>query len=144
MLGLEKAADQELIVCYQAMVPEEPAVKLRPGWISREVLKATGMLICERLQCTSRLVLPCATIERGWHLHNQDDTKTWIGSRTSKVCLIWPQLEDPARCVAIQEQIPETPNRAVALRRSECTSCCTTSLVREWPHKDRKKIFHLL
>ncbi len=143
MLALEKAADHELIVFYQAMVPEEPTVKLLPGRISREVLKGTGMLTCERLQCTSRLILPCASIQRGWHLFNQDDTKTWIGSRTGKVCLIWPQLEDPARCVAIQEQMLARVDRAIVLRRSECTSCCTTSLVREWPHKDRKELFHV-
>lgn len=88
MLGLEKATDHELIVFYRAMPPEEPAVNLRPGKISHEVLKGTGSLTCERLRCTSRLVLPCAFIRRGWHLSDQGDNKTWISSRTSHICLI--------------------------------------------------------
>ena len=140
MLGLEKATDHELIVFYQALVPGEPAIKLQPGRISHEVLKGTGILTCERLRCTSRLVLPCAFIRRGWRLVDQDDTKTWIGSRTGHICLIWPYLEDPARCVAIQASL----SVRIVLRRSECISCCTVSLVRESPVKGHKELLHVL
>ena len=107
MLGLEKAADHELIVFYRAIMPGEPAITLRPGRISHKVLKGTGILTCERLQCASPLVLPCASIRRGWHLFDQDDTNTWIGSRTGLIFLIWPQLEDPAWCVAAQSHASE-------------------------------------
>lgn len=142
MLGLEKAIDHELIVFYRATVPDEPAIKLQPGRISREVLKGTGMLTCERSRCTSRLVLPCAFVRQGWHLAGKDDTNTWVGSRTGPLGFIWPQLEDPARCIVIQEQLSLTTQ--IVLRRSECTSCCTVSLLREWPKKDRKELFHVL
>ena len=141
MLGLEKAADHELIVFYRTIMPEEPAITLQPGGISHKVLKGTGILTCERLQCTSRLVLPCASIRRGWHLFDQDDTKTWIGSRTGHICLIWPQLEDPARCVAVQKQSQASE---LFLRRGECTSCCTISLVREMRKDTRKALLNIL
>ena len=142
MLGLEKAIDHELIVFYRAMVSDEPAIKLQPGKISREVLKSTGMLTCERSQCTSRLVLPCAFVRQGWQLVDADATKTWIGSRTGPVCFIWPQLEDPARCMAIQTQL--SSKTKIVLRRSECTSCCTVSLLREWSKQDCIDLHHVL
>ena len=143
MLGLEKAIDHELIVFYRAMVSDEPAINLQPGKISREVLKGTGMLTCERSRCTSRLVLPCAFVRQGWQLVDANATKTWIGSRPGPVCLIWPQLEDPARCLAIQSQFAAGKTKIV-LRRGECTSCCTVSLLREWSKQDCIDLHHVL
>ena len=144
MLGLEKATDHELVVFYRAMVPEEPPIKLQPGRISHQVLKSTGLVSCKGLQCSSRLVLPCALVRRGWHFSDTNDTKTWIGSRTGHVCLIWPQLEDPARCVAIHAAFSGPGSSQIVLRSSECTSCSTVSLVREWPQMSRKELFNIM
>ena len=142
MLGLEKAIDHELIVFYRAMVSDEPAIKLQPGRISHEVLKGTGMLTCERSQCTSRLVLPCAFVRQGWQLVDEKAAKTWIGSSTGPACLIWPQLEDLARCMALQTQLNSTTK--IVLRRGECTSCCTVSLLRDWSKQDLVDLHHVL
>lgn len=141
LLGLEKATDHVLVVYYRAMVPGEPAITLRPGLISYSVLRGTGRVTCEGMHCTSRTVLPCALVRRGWHML-LDNSDTWIDSRTGDICLIWPQLEDVARCVAIAEL---SSNKDVAvLRRSACISCCTVSLVRERLKDAFKSIFHII
>ena len=140
---LEKSAEHELIVFLKAKMPEEPALTLRPGFSSYEVLKGTGMLTCERTQCTSRLILLCLSIRRGWHVPNTRDSDKRIGSRTGHLCLIWPQLEDLARCVAIEER-QYGASAMVFFRRTECVSCCTISLARMQAPEDRKGLYFIL
>ena len=141
LLCIEKSRDHELAVFYRATIPGEPAATLRPGHFSYLVLKGTGILTCERSHCTPRLILPCALIRRGWCVSDNDDANTWINSRTGHICFIWPQLEDPERCIAISEQWSSSVE--FFFRRGECTSCCTISLVRERPKENRKELFHV-
>ena len=142
LLGLEKFTDHELVVFFRAVVPGEPPIQLKPGRINDTVLRGTGILTCEKSHCTSRLVLPCALIERGWHIPDKNDKDSLVGSRTGHICFLWPQLEDLARCVAIQEQWNSGADE-IFLRRGECFSCGTISLVRERP-EGRKELFHIL
>ena len=141
--GLEKATDHELTVFYKAVMPGEPALTLWPGQISHEVLKGTGILTCEQMHCNSRLVIPCVLIRGGWHVPDTRNSEAGIDSRTGHMCLIWPQLDDLARCVAVQERLHEA-REMVFFRRQECVSCCTSSLAREQPQESRKKLFHIL
>ena len=143
LFGLEKATDHELVVYYRAMVPGEPAITLRPGLISYRVLEGTGRVTCEGTHCTSQTVLPCALVRRGWRML-LGESDPWVVSRSGDICLIWPQLKDVARCVAIEEL--STGGNVAVLRRSACISCCTVSLVRERVEGPRtyKSIFHLI
>ena len=138
---LEKAVEHELVVFYRALVPGEPAITLGPGRISREVLKRTGLVTCAGSHCTFRLLVPCALIQQGWQVSEKGIAKIWTGSQTGQKCLVWPQLDDPARCVAIQKCLANTAN-PLFLRRDECMSCCTISVVREL--RDRRDIVHIV
>ena len=142
--GLAKATDDELIVYYRAMVPGESAITVNPGRITYRVLRHSGILICERLHCISRPILPYAVIRQGWTVPDIDNTETWIGCRTGHICVVWPQLDDLARCVAIQATMGKMSSY-FALRRDECISCCTVSLVRERSKTGfRKELYHIL
>ncbi|KAI4264467.1 MAG: hypothetical protein L6R42_000426 [Xanthoria sp. 1 TBL-2021] len=140
MLATESAAEQELMVYYRATIPGGPVIRLRPGWISKAVLKGTGILTCKHMHCTERLVIPCALVRQGWLVSNECDVRTWVDASTGPKCLIWPQLDDFARCVAIQLHC----SGQIVIRKNECISCCTVSLVHEMPRVGNKDLYHLM
>ena len=143
--GQEKATDYELLVYWRAFIPGEPAVTLRPGLIAREVLKGTGILTCDKEQCISRLNLPCLLIEKGWVVPTTIAAEIESGSKSgSTKCLLWPQLEDVARCVVVRAAQYNTSRGRVVLRRGECVSCCTSSLIRAFPKLNHEKCFHIV
>lgn len=143
MLGLEKARDHELIVYYRATIPGGPVIKLQPGRISKAVLKGNGILTCKRSHCTSRLVLPCALVRQGWLVAYECDLQTWAKSSTGPKCLIWPQSDDLARCVAIQLHMLKL-KEDIVLRKNECISCCTVGVVHDSNHQNYCQLYHLM
>ncbi|KAL8685245.1 MAG: hypothetical protein Q9224_005895 [Gallowayella concinna] len=140
MLGTETAAEQELTIYYRATIPGGPVITLQPGHISRAVLKGTGVLTCKHMHCAERLVIPCALVRQGWLVSDECDVRRWVDASAGPKCLIWPQLDDFARCVAIQLH----SLRQIVFRKNECISCCTTSLMREMPGEGRKELYHLM
>ena len=136
--GLEKMTEHELVVYYKALIPNEPPVNLRLCYISGHILKNRGLLTCDGRQCVSRLNLPCGLVRQGWHNPNRNP-EALIGYRAEKLCFIWPQLDDVGRCIVTQEH-----HSSVFFRRTECVSCCTTSLLREPPYENRKNFYHIV
>ena len=135
--GLEKMTEHELVVFYKALIPNEPPLNLRLCYISRHILKNRGMLTCDGRQCVSRLNLPCVLVRQGWITPNAN-SEALIGYKTEKLCFIWPQLDDLGRCIVTQLY-----HSSVFFRRTECVSCCTTSLLRASPD-NRKELYHLV
>ncbi|CAO1605241.1 hypothetical protein XANCAGTX0491_008763 [Xanthoria calcicola] len=140
MRGTQTATDQELIVYYQATMPGGPVIRLQPGRISKAVLQGTGMLMCKHMHCTERLLLPCALVRQGWLVSDECDVRTWASASAGPKCLIWPQMDDFARCVAIQLHMPEQ----IVIRTNECIPCCTVSLVHEMPRQRPQELYHLM
>ncbi|KAL8724483.1 MAG: hypothetical protein Q9166_007927 [cf. Caloplaca sp. 2 TL-2023] len=140
MLCTESAAEQELIVYYRATIPGGPVIRLRPGLISTRTLKGAGRLTCKQMHCTERLVIPCALVRQGWLVSNECNVRTWENASNGPKCLIWPQMDDFARCVAIQLN----GSGYTIIRKNECISCCTVSLVQEMPGQDSKRLYHLM
>ncbi|KAL8840268.1 MAG: hypothetical protein Q9176_003960 [Flavoplaca citrina] len=140
MLGTECAAERELMVYYRATLPGGPTIRLRPGRISNLALKGTGILTCKHLHCTERLIMPCALVRQGWFVSKDGDVQSWVDASAGPKCLIWPQLDDFARCVAIQLHSVGQ----IFIRKNECISCCLVSLLQEMPEKKRKNLYHLM
>ena len=141
MLGTETATDQELMVYYQATMPGGPVIRLQPGRISNAVLQGTGILTCKHMHCPERLLLTCALVRQGWHVSDECDVQMWVRTSVGPKCLIWPQMDDFARCVAIQLHL-EFPKHIV-IRRNECIACCTVSLLQEMAWQGRHQLYHL-
>lgn len=141
--GLEKSTDHELIVFCKVVLSGESALILRPTYISRKFLKGTGIFTCERIHCVSRLILPCFFIRRGWHIPDTRTPETKVGCRTGHLCLIWPQLEDLACCVVLQDGQYDGGGM-VFFRRKECVPCCTINLARKQPQESRKELYIIL
>ena len=142
MLGIETTTDQKLIVYYQVTMPGESVIQLQPGRISEAVLHGTGILTCKHMHCTERLLLPCALVRQGWRVPYVCDVRTWVSASAGPKCLIWPQMDDFARCIAIQLHL-DFPEKIV-IRRNECIPCCTVSLVQEMAGQGRQQLYHLM
>ncbi|KAL8785773.1 MAG: hypothetical protein Q9213_003151 [Squamulea squamosa] len=140
MLCTETATEQELMVYYRATIPGGPVIRLQPGQISKAALKGTGILTCKHMHCTERPVIPCALVRQGWLVSKACDVRTWVDASNGPKCLIWPQLDDFARCVAIQLHC----SGYIVIRKNECIPCCTVSLVHEMPGQGRKDLYHLM
>ncbi|KAL8894078.1 MAG: hypothetical protein Q9192_004640 [Flavoplaca navasiana] len=140
MLGTECAAERELMVYYRATLPGGPTIRLRPGLVSKLALKGTGNLTCKHLQCTERLIMPCALVRQGWFVSKDGDVQTWVDASAGPKCLIWPQLDDFARCVAIQLH----SMGHIVIRKNECIPCCLVSLLQEMPKIRSKELYHLM
>ncbi|KAL8859971.1 MAG: hypothetical protein Q9178_003520 [Gyalolechia marmorata] len=125
MLGTESAAERELMVYYRATLPGGPVIWLLPGLNSKKVLRATGILTCKHMHCTERLVIPCALVRQGWLVSKESDVRTWVDASTGPKCLIWPQMDDFARCVAMRLHT----SGHILVRKNECISCCTALLI---------------
>ena len=123
--GLEKMAEHQLVVFYKALIPNEPPVNLPLCSISRHMLINRGVLTSDGRQCVSRLNLPCVLVRQGWRAPDEN-LEALIGYKAEKLCFIWPQLDDLGRCIVTQMY-----DSSVFFRRTECISCCTTSLLRE-------------
>ncbi|KAL8993862.1 MAG: hypothetical protein Q9169_006033 [Polycauliona sp. 2 TL-2023] len=141
MLGTETAVEQVLMVHYRATIFGSPAVRLQPGRISKRALKGTGILTCKDLQCTDRLVVPCALVRQGWFVSNESNVRKWADAGTGPRCLIWPRMDDFARCVAIQMR---SKKEHIVIQMNECISCCTVSIVHDVPKQNRKMLYHLM
>ncbi|KAL8915721.1 MAG: hypothetical protein Q9172_006732 [Xanthocarpia lactea] len=139
MLGTETAAEQELMVYYRATMPGGFVIRLQPGRISKAALKGTGIVTCKHMHCTERLVIPCALVRQGWLVSHGSDVRTWVDASTGPKCLIWPQMDDLARCVAIQLH----NSGHIAILKNECISCCTVSIVK-MPGQSHEKLYHLM
>ncbi|MCJ1230257.1 hypothetical protein MMC12_006929 [Toensbergia leucococca] len=126
--GLERSIDGELVVYYQASIPGEPPLKLRPGFVTYQVLKQTGRLTCEQTHCTTQLAFPCALIQQGWELADSQLAETRTGSEMKYICCIWPQMSDIARCVVIHQNA-SSGRPILFLRRRECVPCCTVNVL---------------
>ncbi|KAI4188545.1 MAG: hypothetical protein L6R41_002060 [Letrouitia leprolyta] len=137
MLGVEKAIDEELLVYYRATTSGGSVIQLQPGQVSRAILHGTGVLTCNRSHCNPRLVLPCALVRQGWLIPMECDLMEWVNSSKGPKCLIWPHVNDLARCVLIQLH----KGSYVFLRKDECISCCLANLVHV---DDRTALFHLI
>ena len=135
--GLEKMIEHELIVFYKALIPNEPPLNLRLCYISRHILKNREMLTCDGRQCVPRLNIPCALVRQGWLIPNEN-LEALIGCRIEKLCFIWPQLDDLGRCIVTQLY-----HSSVFFRRTQCISCCTTSLLCASPDK-REERYHIV
>ncbi len=147
MLGMETTTDQVLMVYYQATMPKGPVVRLQPGLISKAALQGTGILTCEHMHCPERLLLPCALVRQGWLVSGDCDVRTWARTSAGPKCLIWPQMDNFARCIAIQLHLDSPEN--ILIRRNECIPCCTVSLVQEMPGQGRQQLsyqqlYHLM
>ncbi|KAL8893950.1 MAG: hypothetical protein Q9192_004762 [Flavoplaca navasiana] len=140
MLGTECAAERELMVYYRAALPGGPSIRLRPGQLSKLALKGTGILKCKHLHCTERLIMPCALVRQGWLVSKDSEVQTWVDGSSGPKCLIWPQLDDFARCVAIQLH----SRGHIVIRKNECISCCLVSLLQEMPKIRSKELYHLM
>ncbi|KAL8767278.1 MAG: hypothetical protein Q9209_006170 [Squamulea sp. 1 TL-2023] len=140
MLCTESATEQELIVYYRAAMPGGPVIRLRPGLISKVALRGAGRLTCKQMHCTERLVIPCALVRQGWLVSNEGDVRKWVDASNGPKCLIWPEMDDFARCVIIQLHALGH----IAIRKNECISCCTVSLVHEMPRHGRNDLYHLM
>ena len=140
ILGTENATEAELTVYYRATIPGGPTIRLRPGRISQLALKWTGILTSEHLNCTERLIMLCALVRQGWRVSDESDVQTWVAASTGPQCLIWPQMDDLARCVAIQLHA----GGFIAIWKIECISCCLVSLLQEMPKENRKDLYHLM
>lgn len=126
--GLEKSTEHELVVYYQISIPGEPTFNLRPGRLTYRILKRTGIVSCDQIHCDRRLAFPCKLVHRGWQGEDSVGDKTKTGLESKYPCFIWPQISDLARCAVI-----ELTSGRFILRRRECVSCCTTSIVHEAP-----------
>ena len=124
--GLEKSMEHELVVFYEISIPGEPTFKLRPGRLAYTVLKQTGIVTCDQVQCDRRLAFPCGLVHRGWQGAEIRRDKTRTGLESEYQCFIWPQMSDLARCAVIG-----LTSGVFILRRMECVSCCTTSIVHQ-------------
>lgn len=62
------------------------------------------------------------------------------GSSTERVCCIWPLIGDVARYVVISLVDEES----LFLRRKECVSCCTRSIVRRHERIGTHSEYHIL
>ena len=124
--GLEKSMEHELVVFYQVSIPGEPTFKLRPGRLTYTVLKRTGIATCDQIHCDRRLAFPCGLVHRGWQGITSPIDKTLTGLKSEYQCFIWPQISDLARCAVM-----ELTSGLFVLRRRECVSCCTASIVRQ-------------
>lgn len=142
MRGTESATDQGLMVYYQATMPGGPVIRLQPGRISEAALQGTGILTCKHMHCTERLFLPCALVRQGWRVPYVCDVQTWVRASAGPKCLIWPQMDDLARCITIQLHL-QFPKHIV-IRRNECIPCCTVSLVQEIAGRGRQELYHLM
>ena len=140
MLGIETATDQVLMVYYQATISGGSVIRLQPGRISKAALQGTGILTCKHMHCTERLLLPCALVRQGWHVSDECDVQTWVRASAGPKCLIWPQMDDFARCVAIQLHMSER----IVIRTNECIPCCTVSLVQEMPGQGGQELYHVM
>ena len=136
--GLEKTTEHELIVFYKALIPNELPLNLRLCYLSRRILKNRGILTCDGRQCVSRLNLPCALVRQGWRNDNPNPEAV-IGYTGQKLCFIWPQLDDLRRCIVTQLY-----GSTVFFRRTECVSCCTTSLLREPTYDGWRGFLHIV
>lgn len=96
------------------------------------------MLTCDGRQSVSRLNLPCVLVRQGWHTPDEN-SEALIGYRAEKLCVIWPQLDDLGRCIVTQLY-----HSSVFIRRTECVSCCTTSLLRETRYNHHGKFYHIV
>ena len=139
MRGIETTTDQELMVYYQVTMPGGSVIQLQPSRISEAVLHGTGILTCKHMHCTERLLLPCALVRQGWHVSDECDVRTWVKASAGPKCLIWPQMDDFARCVAIQLHMSEQ----IVIRTNECIPCCTVSLV-QMPGQGRQELYHVI
>ena len=136
--GLEKTTEHELIVFYKALIPNELPLNLRLCYLSRRILKNRGILTCDGRQCVSRLNLPCALVRQGWRNDNPN-AEAVIGYKGRKLCFIWPHLDDLGRCIVTQLY-----GGTVFFRRTECVSCCTTSLLREPTYDGWRGFVHIV
>ncbi|KAL9626899.1 MAG: hypothetical protein Q9204_006951, partial [Flavoplaca sp. TL-2023a] len=64
----------------------------------------------------------------------------WVDDSSGPKCLVWPQLDDFARCVAMQLH----SSGRIVIRKNECLSCCLVSLHQEMPGKEGKELYHLM
>ncbi|KAI4270727.1 MAG: hypothetical protein LQ337_006507 [Flavoplaca oasis] len=140
MLGTECATGEELIAYYRATIPGGPTIRLRPGRISKLALNGTGILTCKHLNCTERLIMPCAMVRQGWLVSKDCEVQKWVDDSSGPKCLIWSQLDDYARCVAMQLH----SSGHIVIRKNECISCCLVSLLQEMPGKERRELYHLM
>ena len=142
MRGIETTKDQELMVYYQVTMPGGSVIQLQPGRISEAVLHGTGILTCKHMHCTERLLLPCALVRQGWTVPYVCDVRTWVSASAGPKCLIWPQMDDFARYIAIQLHLDSLDD--IVIRRNECIPCCTVSLVQEMAGQGRQQLYHLM
>ncbi|KAL8808082.1 MAG: hypothetical protein Q9182_000360 [Xanthomendoza sp. 2 TL-2023] len=136
----EAAEEQDLILYYHARIPGGSVIRLRPGAISWAVLQGTGILTCKHERRPERLVIPCAMVQEGWVVSKKSRVRQWAEAGNGPKCLIWPRLDDFARCVAMQLHSSEK----IVIRKDECLPCCTISLVRELRGEGRKELYHLM
>lgn len=136
--GLEKSVEHELVVFYQVSIPGEIIFQLRPGRLTYEILKGTGLVTCDQIHCDRRLAFPCRLVQRGWQAADFNRTRTGIESEYQ--CFIWPWTRDLARCVLVELTSVEVTYELI-LRRRECVSCCTASIVRQ---PARTGYYHIL
>lgn len=129
--GLEKSMEHELIFFYQVSIPGEPIFKLKPGQLTYTILKRTGIATCDQIHCDRRLAFPCGLVQRGWQSPES-------GLKSEYQCFIWPRTSDLVRC-AVMELLT---SGLFFLRRRECVSCCTTSIVRQPAHPTTE--YHIL
>lgn len=115
--GLEKSVEHELIVFYQVSIP---------GRLTYEILKGTGLVTCDQIHCDRRLAFPCCLVQRGWQAADFNRRRTGIESEYQ--CFIWPWTSDLACCAVVELTWGEWTSGLI-LRRRECVSCCTASIV---------------
>ena len=139
-LALEKAIERELVLFYKISVPGEPTFLLRPGRLTHEILKRTGLIICKGNQCNKQLAFPCALIYQGWRTTQLQRDELRSSSSVGFGCCIWPPMSNIARCVAISQNKFASE---LFLRRKECLSCSTVAVTRDFSER-RFESYHII
>lgn len=123
--GMEKSTEHELVVFYEISIPGEPTIQFRPGSVTGKILRRMGIQACEQMSCSTQLAFPCALVQQGWQMTDSQRREIQRGWSTERVCCIWPSIGDVARYVVMSLVDEE----CLFLRRRECVSCCTKSIV---------------
>ena len=124
--ALENSEETQLVIYLDFAIPGEPSATLQLGRLTYKLLKRTGLVPCNPSRCDQRYAMPCAQVQSGWR---SEDINIYVHSSQESTCLVWPRLSDMACCVIING----ASEKQLFIRRGECLSCCTTSILRLGP-----------
>ena len=139
---LEKAGTRTLNFTYKVSLPLSgtgkrvplPPLNLPPGFLSRTILGATGLLFCARGigECPTESVLRVQSVPESRRIVDYEVESELDFDGSVACCMSTPSQDEIDHCVAIVLFSHKVGNRELYIRRGECLPCCAQAVVKRY------------